>query len=336
MAEDPTILVIGPRWVGDMVMAQCLFSALRQRFPGAAIYVVAPSFIAPLVHRMPEVTGFVDDPFPRGRIALTERLRAGRAMRGTYSHAYVMQGNWKSALIPFFAGIRQRTGYLKEMRYGLLNDILPLPRDIKRRTADMFFNLAGGGSFRSPRLDVDADNQVRLLTEHGLKAQNYVALAPGAEFGSSKRWPFRHHAELAIKLMQRAVAVALLGSPKDSAVAAEIVALTPGVIDLTGKTALDDAIDILASARLAVTNDSGLMHIAAAVGAPVVAVYGSTSPQNTPPLTETRELLSLDLDCSPCHKRTCPLGHMDCMNQLEVERVATAVGRLLEADGSAA
>ncbi len=333
MAENPTILVIAPRWVGDMVMAQCLFSALRERFPDAAIDLMAPAFMAPLVRRMPEITGFVDDPFPRGRVALAERLKAGRAMRGAYSHAFVMQGNWKSALIPFFAGIRRRTGYLKELRYGLLNNIVPLPEDLKKRTAEMFYNLAGGGTYRDPELDVDAENQAALLARHGLDAQNYVALMPGAEFGPAKRWPSAHYAQLASQLTARGLRVVLLGSPKDSAVAAEIAALAPDIDDLTGKTALDDAIDLLAGARLAVTNDSGLMHIAAAVGTPVVAVYGSTSPHNTPPLTEMRELLWLELDCSPCHKRTCPLGHMDCMNRLDVERVSAAADRLLAPDG---
>lgn len=332
MAEDTSILVIAPRWVGDMVMAQCLFSALRELFPDAAIDVMAPSFMAPLVRRMPEITGFVDDAFPRGRIAFRDRLKAGRAMRGRYSHAYVMQGNWKSALIPFFAGIRHRTGYRKEMRYGLLNTIVPLRDDLKKRTAEMFFNLAGGGHYRDPRLDVDTDNQARLFAEHGLSKQTYAALMPGAEFGPSKRWPSAHYAGLASKLAARGLPVVLLGSPKDSAVAAEISALAPDVIDLTGKTALDDAIDILAGARISVTNDSGLMHIAAAVGTPVVAVYGSTSPHNTPPLTQKRELPWLELDCSPCHKRTCPLGHMNCMNRLDVERVAAAADRLLAAN----
>ncbi len=333
MAADPTILVIGPRWVGDMVMAQCLFAALKDRFEGASIDVMAPSFLAPLVRRMPEVTGFVDDPLPRGSVALRQRWRIGSAMRGSYSRAYVMQGNWKSALIPFFAGVGTRTGYRKEMRYGLLNNILPLPKARKRRTAEMFFHLAEGGTFRNPKLNVDADNQARLLQAHGLASTRYVAMMPGAEYGPAKRWPPAHYAGLAERLAQRGLDIVLLGSPKDAAVTEEIARPAPQARDLAGQTTLNDAIDLLAGARLAVTNDSGLMHIAAAVGTPVLAVYGSTAPHNTPPLTDRRELLWLDLACSPCHKRTCPLGHLDCMNRLDVAQVAAAADRLLQTDG---
>lgn len=336
MAAQPTILVIGPRWVGDMVMAQCLFTALRQRFPDAAIDVMAPAFLAPLVRRMPEVAGFVDDSTPRGRIGLRRRWRVGRSMRGRYNRAFVMQGNWKSALIPFFAGIDRRTGYLKEMRYGLLNDILHLPKERKRRTAEMFFHMAGDGQFRNPHLTVDADNQAGLMEHHGLERGRYVAMMPGAEYGPAKRWPAAHYAGLAANLAERRFRVVLLGSPKDASVTAEIAALAPDVFDLAGQTTLDDAIDLLAGARLAVTNDSGLMHIAAAVDTPVLAVYGSTAPHNTPPLTDRRELLWLDLECSPCHKRVCPLGHFDCMNRLDVARAAAAAERLLAAQGQSA
>lgn len=332
MAEDPTILVIGPRWVGDMVMAQCLFSALRQRFPAAAIDVMAPRFTAPLVRRMPEIRNFIEDPLPRGRIGFGRRRSAGRLMRGAYSHAYVMQGNWKSALIPYFAEIPQRTGYLKELRYGLLNNILPLDKAGKRQTAQIYFALAEGGTFRNPSLRVDADNRNRLLAEHDLKRDAYITLMPGAEFGPAKRWPPAKYAEFAQRMMADNVGIVLLGSARDGQVADEIAKSAPGVIDLTGMTSLEDAIDILAGARLAVSNDSGLMHVAAAVGTPVLAIYGSTSPHNTPPLTETSELVWLGLDCSPCHKRECPLGHLDCLNRLDVSRVLAAADRLMQPD----
>lgn len=333
MAEDPSILVIGPRWVGDMVMAQCLFTALRQRFPYAAIDVMAPGFTRPLIARMPEIRDFIEDPFPRGRIGFGERRGFGRQLRGRYTDAYVMQGNWKSALIPFFAAIPSRTGYLKELRYGLLNNILPLDKTDKRKTAQMYFAMAGGGTYQNPKLSIDRNNQARLLAEHGLKQNSYIALMPGAEFGPSKRWPPAHYAEFARSMMADGSDIVLLGSPKDQPVAGEIAAAAPGVIDLTGRTGLEDAVDLLAGARLAVTNDSGLMHIAAAVETPVLAIYGSTSPHNTPPLTEARELVWLGLDCSPCHKRECPLGHLDCMKTLNPSRVMAAAGRLLQRDG---
>jgi heptosyltransferase-2 len=329
MAESPAILVIGPSWVGDMVMAQCLFAALKEVHPGHAIDVVAPGWAAPLLDRMPEIRARIDAPFKRRRAGLGVRWRLGRSLRGRYVEAYVMPGSWKSALVPFFAGIPKRTGYLRELRYGLINDVAPLPRELKRKTAQAFFRLAGGGTFRAPRLDVDAENQARLLTQHGLEAQGFAALMPGAEFGPAKRWPAESYAGLARALIAKGLGVALLGSVNDAAVTREIAEAAPGTVDLAGKTRLEDAIDLAAAACLAVSNDSGLMHIAAAVGTPVVAVYGSTSPDNTPPLAEHCELVWLHLDCSPCHEKTCPLGHMNCLNSLGVDRVLAAAERLL-------
>jgi heptosyltransferase-2 len=328
MAEAPSILVIGPRWVGDMVMAQCLFSALKERWPDAAIDVMAPAWAAPLVERMPEVRARIEAPFSRRKLELAARWRVGRSLKGRYSKAYVMQGSWKSALVPFFAGIPHRVGHLREMRYGLLTEIVPLPAAMKRKTAQNFHALAGGGGFRTPHLTVDGQNKSALLERYGLAENGYAVLMPGAEFGPAKRWPSEKYAALARQLREQGMAVVLLGSANDRPVTGEIAALAPGALDLAGETRLEDAIDLTAGARLAVSNDSGLMHIAAAVGTPVVAVYGSTSPDNTPPLTEKRELVWLALDCSPCHQKVCPLGHLNCLNQMDVGLVRAAVDRV--------
>jgi heptosyltransferase-2 len=332
MAEG--ILVIGPRWVGDMVMAQCLIAALKELYPASAIDVMAPAWAAPLIDRMPEARARVDAPFKPKEFGLFERLKAGRALRGRYDRAYVLPGSWKSALVPFFAGIPVRVGFLREMRYGLLNRIVPLPKARKRRTAEMFHLLAGGGAFRPPHLSIDAGNQAALLASHGLQAGGYAALMPGAEFGPAKRWPEDKYAGLARHFAERGLRTILLGSAKDREVGEAITALVPDVLDLTGETRLEDAIDLLGGARIAVANDSGLMHVAAAVGTPVVGVYGSTSYDNTPPLTDRRELVSLHLSCSPCHQRECPLGHLNCLRTLGVEMVAEAADRLLAADPS--
>ncbi|CCV08740.1 ADP-heptose:LPS heptosyltransferase II [Mesorhizobium metallidurans STM 2683] len=327
--------MIGPRWVGDMVMAQCLFSALKELHPNAAIDVLAPAWAAPLVARMPEIRQQIDLPLKSGALEFRIRHRFGRLLRGRYDIAYVMPGSWKSALIPYFARIPRRVGNLREMRYGLLTDIVPLPDAGKRRTAQSYFNLAQGGTFRAPRLTVDAANQATLLTRFGLEAKKFAALMPGAEFGPAKRWPSEHYAGLARDFMGRGFKVALFGSKNDANVTAEIAALAPGAVDLAGKTRLEDAIDLISAARLAVSNDSGLMHVAAAVGTPIVAVYGSTSPENTPPLAERRELVWLGLYCSPCHKKVCPLGHLNCLKTLKVARVAAAADRLLEIPAAA-
>ncbi|RUX52579.1 lipopolysaccharide heptosyltransferase II, partial [Mesorhizobium sp. M7A.F.Ca.US.014.04.1.1] len=215
MAESPTILVIGPRWVGDMVMAQCLFSALKELHPNAAIDVLAPAWAAPLVKRMPEIRQQIDFPLKPGALEFTHRRRFGRLLRGRYDMAYILPGSWKSALIPFFARIPRRVGNLREMRYGLLTDVVPLPDSIKRRTAQAYFGLAQGGSFRAPRLSVDTKNQVDLLGRFGLAPQKFVALMPGAEFGPAKRWPSESYAGLASGFMGKGLKVALFGSKND-------------------------------------------------------------------------------------------------------------------------
>lgn len=331
MAAGPAILVIGPQWVGDLVMAQCLLSALHELEPDAAIDVAAPAWAAPLLKRMPEVRTAIPTGFGHGDLQLRARLALARQLRGLYRSAYVMPGSWKSALVPFLAGIGQRIGYLGEQRYGLLNRIVARPAAEKRRTALSYVRLAGGGAFREPNLTVDGANQEDLLRRFGLPRGGFVALMPGAEFGPAKRWPAGRYAQLANGFSERGLGVALLGSASDRAVTAEIRALAPAAIDLAGQTRLEDAVDLLAAARLAVSNDSGLMHVAAAVGTPVVGLYGSTSPDNTPPLTASRELVWLGLSCSPCHRKICPLGHMNCLNLMNVGQVSDAAGRLLGA-----
>lgn len=330
MAESPSILVIGPRWVGDMVMAQCLFSALKERHPHAAIDVIAPAWAAPLVRRMPELRHRIEAPTRPGSFDLGERRKLGRLLRGRYDEAYVLPGSWKSALIPYFARIPRRVGHLREMRYRLLTDIVPLPDSLKRRTAQAYFSLARGGTFRSPHLSIDEENQSDLLARHGLEEKKFVALMPGAEFGPAKRWPEDKYAAFARSMLSEGMGVALFGSKNDAPVTAAIAAQAPGSVDLAGRTRLEDAIDLIAAARLAVSNDSGLMHVAAAVGTPIVAVYGSTSPENTPPLSDRRELVWLHLSCSPCHRKECPLGHFNCMKTLDVSLVEAAAGRLLD------
>jgi heptosyltransferase-2 len=331
MAESPSILVIGPHWVGDMVMAQCLFSALKEKHPGAAIDVIAPSWAAPLVRRMPELRHRIEAPTKPGNLDLAARRRLGRLLRGRYDEAYVLPGSWKSALIPYFARIPRRVGHLREMRYRLLTDIVPLPDSLKRRTAEAYFSLARGGTFQAPHLSIDRDNQADLLARHDLQEKKFVALMPGAEFGPAKRWPEDKYAAFARSMLKQGMGVALFGSKNDAPVTAAIAAQAPGSVDLAGKTRLEDAIDLIAAAKLAVSNDSGLMHVAAAVGTPIVAVYGSTSPENTPPLSDRRELVWLHLSCSPCHRKECPLGHFNCMKTLDVSLVEAAAGRLLDA-----
>jgi len=329
MAKAPATLVIGPSWIGDMVMAQCLLKALKEKHPDRPIDVMSPRSTADIVRRMPEARAWLDAPFDRGALRLGARTAAGRAILGRYDQAYVLPGSWKSALVPFFARIGRRTGFLREWRYGLLNDIRPLPDRLKRRTAAAYQSLAGPGDLAPPRLSIDRDAQQRLLGRHGLVEQRFVALFPGAEYGPAKRWPSEHYGAIARTLADAHGLISVVfGSPRDREVGDEIAALAPSTLNLCGETTLGEAIDLVAASRVAVTNDSGLMHVAAAVGVPVVAIYGSTTPGNTPPLTERAEMLTLSLDCSPCHQRTCRFGHTNCLKQLMPAAVMQAVRRL--------
>lgn len=328
MAEESATLVIGPSWIGDMVMAQGLFKALKSADPPSPIDVAAPSWAAPLLARMPEVRNAIALPFSHGRLDFARRVAMGRALRGRYGRAYVLPGSLKSAILPAAAGIRTRIGYRGEFRYGLLNDVRQVPAGMKRRTASLYRALAGPGEPEAPSLSVDADNQEALCRKYDFTPRAFVALMPGAEFGEAKRWPAARYAELAERMTGQGLAVAILGSSRDRPVGEAIASLSGSAKNLCGETRLEDAVDLLAAARLAVSNDSGLMHVAAAVGTPLVAVFGSTSPDNTPPLSARAAIVSLRLPCSPCHKKICPLGHLACLNEIGVDVVENAAARV--------
>jgi len=338
-AQSQRILVVGPSWVGDIVMSQCLMKALRTREPDAPIDVLAPAALAPLLRRMPEVEGVVESPFRHGVLALADRFALGRSLAGRYGAAYVLPGSWKSAIVPFMAGARRRCGYLGEVRWGLLNDIRPLPPSMKRKTATLYQALVEPDVFtepsrlRAPALIVDAENQARSLKAFGLSRGSFAIFAPGAEFGPAKRWPSRHWVDLAKSLDRAGLRTVLLGSRSDSEMGTEIARGRPFILDLTGRTRIEDAIDLIAASRFAVSNDSGLMHVAAAVGCKVAAVYGPTSPDDTPALSETSRSVSLALPCSPCRERVCRLGHMNCLERLGAVEVLTALATLEPAIG---
>ncbi|MGK0673529.1 MAG: lipopolysaccharide heptosyltransferase II [Halothiobacillaceae bacterium] len=331
--NPPRILIVGPAWVGDMVMAHSLIQTLLHRFPDAVIDVLAPGWSLPILARMPGVHKGIAMPLGHGRLGLATRWRLGRRLRGQYTQAIILPGSLKSALVPFFAGIPQRTGFRGEHRYGLINDMRPLDRARLPMTVQRFVAL---GRPREaplpppcppPRLSVDPENQARLLDELKLDTTTpVVALMPGAEYGPAKQWPLSHFAELARRLIAAGRQVWILGSAKDRA-AGETIARKAGagVINLCGQTRLEDAVDLLSLAQAAVTNDSGLMHVAAALDIPTIALFGSSSPAHTPPLSERASVLYLHLDCSPCFKRSCPLGHTRCLAELKPEHVMDAM-----------
>lgn len=322
------ILVAGPAWVGDMVMAQSLFITLKQRPHPVEIDVLAPAWSNPILSRMPEVRSVINLPVSHGEFGLLQRYQLGKSLRSKeYDQAIVTPRSYKSALVPFFTKAKIRTGYRGEMRYGLLNDIHTLDKKRLKQTVQRYVALGFEDKLTKPpeipfpSLTIDNDNLQRLLSELELGLDKpVIALLPGAEYGEAKRWPVEYFAELAKIITKQGMQVWILGSEKDITVA-NIIAQGNDIINLCGKTALEDSIDLLSVCKNAVTNDSGLMHIAAAVGIPLVAIYGSSTPNYTPPLTNKAKIQYLNLECSPCFKRDCEFGHMNCMRNIKVDDV---------------
>jgi heptosyltransferase-2 len=324
------ILVIAPSWVGDCVLMQPMLHRLLQRHPGAIIDVLAPSWTAKLLHQLPEVNEVINNPFPHGKLGLSERRRLGVQLRkAQYDQAIVLPNSWKSALVPFFANIPLRTGFVGEIRYGLLNDARKLNEKKLPLMVERFAQLAEEAQdeiarpMPSPSLQVSEAQRTQALAKFGLTLDKPVAVfCPGAEYGEAKRWPAHYYAELAQNLRAQGYAVWLIGSPKDKEVAEKIVALgNEPCRNLCGVTDLTEAIALLSCADLVVSNDSGLMHIAAALDRPMLAIFGSSSPKFTPPLSDNAQVLKIDISCSPCFKRECPLGHFNCMIQLSPKLV---------------
>lgn len=330
-------LIVAPSWIGDTILAQPLFARLHEKHPGLALDAFAPAWAAPVLARMRQIRRVIPNPFAHGEFNLAGRWRAGRELaREDYDAAIVLPNSWKSALLPFFADIPQRIGFRGEARHVLLNRIRRLDAAALPQLAQRYALLAEevGAAMPAPlaeaHLEVDAESVRATLTALGLSAAPApVAFCPGAEYGPAKRWPARHFAELARRLAATDFPVWIVGSAKDAAVGAQIEQLSGGAArNLCGRTDLAQAIDLLSCARLVVSNDSGLMHVAAALDRPLVALYGSSSTTYTPPLSRRARLLSLGLECSPCFKRECPLGHFKCLNDLTPERV---LGEIKEA-----
>ena len=319
------ILIVGPSWVGDMVMSQSLFKALKQNHPDCVIDVLAPAWSLPILARMPEVRKGIVLPFGHGELKLRQRYQQGKQLRGLYDQAIVLPNSLKSALLPFFAAIKKRSGWRGEMRYGLLNDLRRLDENALPLMVERFVALAypdasnAAKTFTRPQLLTSADSLQKVEKKYALnKQRKTLALCPGAEFGNAKQWPEEHYAAVANQKIKDGWQVWILGSKNDKSCSEKIVSLVDTdkqayCINLAGRTELVETIDILALADAVICNDSGLMHIAAAVNTPLVVVYGSTSPAFTPPLADRVKIITSDISCTPCFERSCPLGHRKCL-----------------------
>jgi len=321
-----------------MVMAQSLFRALKKKQPETAIDVLAPGWSLPLLDRMPEVRHGLEMPLGHGKLELGQRWKLGRSLRGRYEQAILLPNSWKSAITPWAAGIPRRTGWLGEMRYGLLNDIRRLDKSFLTMTVQRFAALAEAPELTEipeilpPQLTVDPADVRAALDDLALEKagdQRVLALCPGAEYGDAKRWPEAYYGDLARRYMERGWQVWLFGSDKDRVVCDNIAVAGTACKNLAGRTSLAQAVDLLSVADAVVSNDSGLMHVAAALERPLVAVYGSSDPGFTPPLNARHEVLSLGLECSPCFERECPLGHLRCLRDISIDQVQAALENLV-------
>jgi heptosyltransferase-2 len=325
------ILVLGPAWVGDMVLAQSLFKTLKINKPNCIIDVAAPAWTLPLLERMPEINDAIALPFKHGELAFFKRIKFGKNLKNKgYNQAIILTNSFKSALLPFAAGIKKRTGFLGEMRYGLINDIRPLDKSKLRKTVERFVFLGIEKDQKlpenlpNPQLISAPETSLDMLARLGIKlTQNKIlGLCPGAEYGEAKRWPAEYYAGVANHALNLGWQVWLFGSDKDVAVTNQINQLTQNkCLDFGGKTSLSEAIDVMSLCDTVISNDSGLMHIAAALNKKLIAIYGSSDPQHTPPMNAKAVVEYLGLECSPCFKRECPLVHLNCLRNIKPAQV---------------
>ena len=336
------ILVIGPSWVGDMVMAQSLFICLKNQNPNCRISVMAPEWTLPLLDRMPEVDTGIPSELEHGELKLGRRRAIGKSLREQrFNWAIVLPNSFKSALIPYHAGITYRTGWRGEMRNFLLNDCRVLDKDAFPLMVQRFAALAFPESEKPPadapypKLSVSEVDRERVRQQFNLNIEAPIlAVCAGAEFGAAKQWPAHHYAELVNDRVKAGWQAWFFGSVNDQLVTESILAdVEPTHLNqchnLAGSTSLSEAIDLMSYANAVVSNDSGLMHVAAALEKPVAGIYGSTTPDFTPPLSDKVKLLATDIECRPCFKRECPYGHLRCLTELEPRLAIEAINELV-------
>jgi len=326
LSQHKKILVVGPAWVGDMVMAQSLFKTLKSQQPGCVIDVLAPPWSLPLLQRMPEINQAIAQDVKHGKLGLKVRYKIGKQLRvNKYDQAIILPRSYKAALTPFFAKIPVRTGYRGEMRFGLINDIRKLDREVLSQTVQRFTALGYSNDVEKtpqvhlPELLFDKPNREWFLKEHKIEMNRpVIAFMPGAEYGEAKRWPTGYFRQLGEMLVSNGYQIWILGSQKERELGETISeGYEQDVINLCGKTKLEDVVDLLSIAKTAVSNDSGLMHIACAVGIKVIGIYGSSDPAYTPPLSDLAEVMYLNMSCSPCFQRTCQFEHLECLRNIK-------------------
>lgn len=340
------ILVIGPSWVGDMMMSQSLYRTLKAEYPDAVIDVMAPGWCRPLLARMPEVNQALAMPLGHGALEFGARRRLGKMLQNSgYDRAYVLPNSFKSALVPFFAGVKRRIGWRGEMRYGVLNDVRVLDKAAFPLMVERYVALACDAPVSSaqqlpqpllwPQLHVEDREKIETAAQFQLSAEReIIGFCPGAEFGPAKRWPHYHYAALARQLIAEGRQIVLFGSAKDRPTGDEIIAALPEEAriycrNLAGDTQLEQAVILIAHCCAIISNDSGLMHIAAALNRPLVALYGPSSPDFTPPLSRQARVIRLITGYHKIRKGDAEQGYHQSLIDIQPQRVHQALSELL-------
>ena len=341
------ILIIAPNWIGDAVMTQPLLAALKSQYPASTIDVLASTWVAPIYRACTEVNDVIEADFQHKQLQWGLRKQIVKDLQSkNYQTCYVLPNSLKSALIPWMANIPFRIGYRGELRFGLINIALNNPSKINRPPMVEHYlalsQLLSDGeplvvNTLTPKLNVSSSAKQSIdkkLSDANIDSKSVFVFCPGAEYGPTKRWPASHFAELATHLAQELpnANIILLGSKSDHQLAEEILQQSQDSVKIhnwCGNTSLDEAIALIGLAKVVVSNDSGLMHIAAALKTPQIAIFGSSDPAHTPPLSENAKVIWLNLPCSPCHKKECPLGHLKCLNDILPQQVLATLNTLL-------
>ena len=340
------ILIIAPNWIGDAVMTQPLLAKLKAQYPNSKIDILASTWVAPIYRACIEVNEVIEAKFEHKQLQWGLRKQLAKDLQAkNYQACFVLPNSFKSALIPWLANIPFRIGYRGEHRYGLINLSLNNPSKVNRPpmvehylalSQLLYDDVEHVPSALTPTLRVSSEVQQSIeqqLTTSHINIDSLVIFCPGAEYGPTKRWPSNHFAMLAQSLIDENIntQVILLGSRSDQKIAADILSQVDQKSHLhnwCGNTSLDEAIALIGMAKIVVSNDSGLMHIAAALKTPQVAIFGSSDPAHTPPLSDKAKIVWLNLPCSPCHKKACPLGHLKCLNDILPQEVLATLNTL--------
>ena len=323
------VLVVAPAWIGDLIISSAFINALKKSDRDLQIDLLVNENLSDIAVLLPNITNIIYSKTTHGKLSLFYRLQLGFKLRkNNYSKSYILTNSLKSAIIPFIAGIKDRISYLGEYRYGLINRVIKTI-DRNKGMVNRYLNILPTEYTPDlqPSFNTTSNSQKKFEERYSIK-KKYIVICPDAEYGPAKKWPVQNWINLAEDLISnyQVVFVGLDASIKNKIDSLE----SSNIINLIGKTNLKDAVEVLSNAECVVSNDSGLMHLSAAVDTPIVGIYGSSSPRYTPPLCKAsrHEIIYKDLDCSPCFKRSCPLGHTNCLNYITVDMVLSSIGKL--------